>query len=100
MKIFIKCDWPTQIFRRKKTLKLKIFNLTFSENFLFVENFFEWKCAFMEKFCDSQVRQDIRWLEIFGELFVWVSKRLQDIDIFNNLRVMMILRLSNFTTSS
>jgi hypothetical protein len=23
---FVKCDWPTQIFRRKKILKLKIFN--------------------------------------------------------------------------
>jgi hypothetical protein len=24
---FVKCDWPTQIFRGKKILKLKIFNL-------------------------------------------------------------------------
>jgi hypothetical protein len=23
---FVKCDWPTQIFRRKRILKLKIFN--------------------------------------------------------------------------
>ena len=23
---FVKCDWPTQIFRRKTILKLKIFN--------------------------------------------------------------------------
>ena len=23
---FVKCDWPTQIFRRKKILKLKIFS--------------------------------------------------------------------------
>ena len=23
---FVKCDWPTQIFRRKKNLKLKIFD--------------------------------------------------------------------------
>jgi hypothetical protein len=23
---FVKCDWPTQIFRRKNILKLKIFN--------------------------------------------------------------------------
>jgi hypothetical protein len=23
---FVKCDWPTQIYRRKKILKLKIFN--------------------------------------------------------------------------
>jgi hypothetical protein len=23
---FVKCDWPTQIFDRKKILKLKIFN--------------------------------------------------------------------------
>jgi hypothetical protein len=25
---FVKCDWPTQIFRRKKILKLKIFLLS------------------------------------------------------------------------
>ena len=39
---FVKCDWPTQIFRRKKILKLKNFRLLtmiFSENFLSVENF-------------------------------------------------------------
>jgi hypothetical protein len=46
---FVKCDWPTQIFRRKKILKLKIFScqnfqlltMIFSENFLSVEIFLE-----------------------------------------------------------
>jgi hypothetical protein len=38
---FVKCDWPTH-FVGKKFLKKNIF-----ENFLSVENFLEWKWAFM-----------------------------------------------------
>ena len=51
---FVKCDWPTQIFRRKKVFEVENFQLLtmiFSENFLSVENFLDWKGAnsFFEK---------------------------------------------------
>ena len=43
---FVKCDWPTQIFRRKKILKLfQLLTMIFSENFLSVEIFLQWKWA-------------------------------------------------------
>jgi ElaB/YqjD/DUF883 family membrane-anchored ribosome-binding protein len=48
---FVKYDWPTQIFRRKKFLKLKIFKLLtmiFSETFLPVDNFLAWKWTLKE----------------------------------------------------
>jgi hypothetical protein len=37
---FVKCDWPTQIFRRKKILNLKIFNF---EQWYFRKIFCPWK---------------------------------------------------------
>jgi hypothetical protein len=33
---FVKCDWPTQMG-----------TMMFSENFLSVQNFLEWKCSFI-----------------------------------------------------
>ena len=39
---FVKCDWPTQIFRQKKCTTMMIF----SENFLSVEIFLGCKWAF------------------------------------------------------
>ena len=45
---FVKFDWPTQIFRRKKNFEVENFQLLtmiFSENFLSVEIFLEWKWA-------------------------------------------------------
>jgi hypothetical protein len=44
-KSFVKCDWPTQIFRREKNFEVENFQLLmiFSENFLSVEIFLEWK---------------------------------------------------------
>jgi hypothetical protein len=49
--IFVKNDWPTQIFRQKKILKLnfQLLTMIFSENFLSVEIFLEWKWAFSRK---------------------------------------------------
>jgi hypothetical protein len=45
---FVKCDWPTQIFRRKKNFEVENFQLLTMislENFLSVEIFLEWKWA-------------------------------------------------------
>ena len=35
-------DWPTQMFGRKKLLKVKLLTMIFSENFLSVEIFLWW----------------------------------------------------------
>jgi hypothetical protein len=47
---FVKCDWPTQIFQHKnfnfKKFQLLTFHMIFSESFLSVKNFLEWKRAF------------------------------------------------------
>jgi hypothetical protein len=43
---FVQFDWLTQIFRRKKKFEVENFPLLtmiFSENFLSMENFLEWK---------------------------------------------------------
>ena len=48
---FVKCDWSTQIFRRKKNFKVENFQLltmTFSKNVLSVEIFLERKWAFKD----------------------------------------------------
>ena len=45
---FVKCDWSTQILRRKKIIEVENFQLLtmiFSKNFLFVEIFLEWSWA-------------------------------------------------------
>jgi hypothetical protein len=42
----VQFDWLTQIFRRKKNFEVENFPLLtmiFSENFLSMENFLEWK---------------------------------------------------------
>ena len=45
---FVKCDWPTQIFRWKnfEVENFQLLTMIFSGNFLSVEIFLEWKWAF------------------------------------------------------
>ena len=57
---FVKCDWPTQIFRRKKILKL--LTMIFSENFLSVEIFLWWEKAF------KLVLRDRRWTDVITKI--------------------------------
>jgi hypothetical protein len=40
---FVKCDWPTQIFRRFEVENFQLLTMIFLENFLSVEIFLEWK---------------------------------------------------------